>query len=95
MKKINCKHGLNPKEEISARRMKRVIDGSSTDKEQELIIKIKEIYDFFTVNNPKHTKNLVQLYNFIEEYDKVVYSAFERVEGYISFAKYVFKNNLI
>ncbi len=95
MKKINCKHGLHPREEIAARRMRRAIEGSVLDSEEIVKPKIKEIYNLFLMDNPKNSKNIVRLYKYIQINHKFVYSAFERLNGYKTFTDYVIKNKIM
>ena len=72
MKKINCKHGLERKQEIQARRLKEKI---STGNYEEIFDRLKELYNEY--------KNQISgsFYDYIKENDIVIYSAFERAGG--------------
>ena len=72
MKKINCKHGLNPKEEIEARRLKKDILEGYGEKFKERIIDLFNLYKVDMEGG---------FYAYIFENDKILYSVFERIGG--------------
>lgn len=73
MKKINCKHGLNPKEEIQARRLRVTIESAKVN--SELRERIGGLYKEFK----KNAKG--SFYDYIKENDVILYSALERSGG--------------
>jgi len=77
LKKINCKHGLNPKEEIRARRLARnVIEGN----EKEFKERMKKTY--FEWSSIKNKEGVDKSYiEYLEEKDKVLYSVVKRLGG--------------
>ena len=72
MKKFNCKHGLNPKEEIAARRLKDAIRENSMEVEQRIF----KLYKTYALTYSKD-----DFYTYIKEHDSILYSAFERIGG--------------
>lgn len=76
MKKINCKHGLERKQEIQARRLKEKICAGNYE---EVCDKLKELYN-------EYKKQISgSFYNYLKEKDVVIYSAFERAGGIMKF----------
>lgn len=74
MKKINCRHGLGPKEEIQARRLKdKILQEDKTVIEE----RINPLYKSFSV------KINGSFYEYVKKNDIVLYSAFERAGGII------------
>lgn len=86
MKKINCKHGLTPKEEIEARRLKDSALGENEEIFKERFIKLYKGY----------VKNIEGgFYEYILNNDKIVYSVFERIGGIKKLYIYLNKYNLL
>jgi len=86
MKKINCKHGLSPKEEIEARRLKENIMNGDGD-----IFKER----FVVLYNKYNIKMDGGFYAYILKYDKILYSVFERIGGIKQMYYYLEKYNLL
>ena len=87
MKKINCKHGLVPKEEIQARRLRVIIsNGESND---ELRGRIEKLHNDFKMNLRG------SFYDYIKENDVVLHSAFERAGGIVQMYNYLEKYGII
>lgn len=75
MKKINCKHGLDKKQEIEARRLKNVLLSKSSSEEQKLRIRICNLFrEYVKARN-------INLYDYMKVNDIVLYSAVERAGG--------------
>jgi len=86
MKKIHCKHGLNAKEEIQARRLKTsVLEGEERYFEERL----KKVFNVYK------TKRNESFYEYILNNDKVLYSVFERIGGIKKMYYYLEKYNLL
>lgn len=75
MNKINCKQGLNPKEEIEARRLKDKIVEEDKDVVVSRLLKLYKNYG-------KSISGSFYL-DYIKEKDIILYSAFERAGGII------------
>lgn len=72
MKKINCKHGLGPMDEIKARRLRQNIEDGNYALLKERV----------TALHKEYSQNLGRsFYDYIREKDPVLYSAFERAGG--------------
>lgn len=89
MKKINCKHGLDRKQEIEARRFKNVIIGKTTEREDLLNKRLSRMFEEFI-----QTKN-DSWYNYIKVNDIVIYSAFERAGGLEKLYQFMEKHNIL
>ena len=83
MKKINCKHGLNEREEIEARRLKNKL--TEGDKETRKIIR-KYMSDW--LNSDKNT----DFREYLRKNDKIAWSAWIRfcTNNEVSFVSYYF-----
>lgn len=71
MKKIKCKHELDPREEIQARRLKDKI--LSEDKEVYLLLK-----NSFLIWSDRDNE-MLSFEDYLKNKDKVLYSAYKRV----------------
>lgn len=70
--KMNCKHGLDRKQEIQARRLRQKIEeGNYGDLKERLF----DLYSKYGL------KICGSFYDYIKENDLVLYSAFERIGG--------------
>lgn len=86
MRKINCKQGLTPKEELEVRRLKRNALGENEELFRERLVKIYNEY----------IKNMEGgFYQYLLNNDKVVYSVFERIGGIKKMYFYLNKYNLL
>ena len=86
LEKINCKHGLSPKEEIEVRRLKRsVLDGNEEVFKERII----ELYKTYIINMNGG------FYEYILKNDKILYSVFERIGGIKEMYCYLNKYDLI
>ena len=72
MKKINCKNGLDHKQEIEARRLRKALEENSKVIEERLC----KLYKNYGL-----TKTSGGFYTYIKENDIILYSAFERAGG--------------
>ena len=91
MKKINCKHELNRKQEIEARRFRKVIleEDVSSEWVMQLLQRVTSLYYSF-IQSGKDS-----LYKFVKENDIVVYSAFQRVGGMEALYHFVSKSQIV
>lgn len=87
MKKINCKHELNRKQEIEARRFRKVIleEDIASEREKQLLQRVTSLYYSF-VQSGKNS-----FYKHVKENDIVVYSAFQRVGGMETLYRFISK----
>ena len=86
MKKINCKHELNRKQEIEARRFRRVIlEDVSEERKEQLLKRVLDLYHSFIQSGED------SLYKYVKKNDIVVYSAFQRVGGMEALYRFISK----
>lgn len=86
MRKINCKHGLSPKEEIEARRIKTNVLAGNEEVFKDRIVKLFDVYK---------VKMYGGFYEYILNNDRVLYSVIERIGGIKQMYYYLDKYNLL
>ena len=79
-KKRNCKHGLDEKQEIQARRIKDVLIGEKTEKKEEYHEKLRDIYHQWCKENNYKGLNDTYFAEYLKEKDIVLYSAYVRAK---------------
>lgn len=90
MRKINCKHGLDRKQEIEARRFRSVIMEETTAKKEILNKRLQSLINGF-VEQSKAPSFIM----YLKENDIVVYSAFMRAGGVRVLYDYMTKNRIV
>ena len=97
MKKINCKNNLFKRQELEARKIRKVLIGAEEDVGNKIENRIKDLYDSFKLGckNIGEQKKIYFFYEFVMRWDIVIYSAFQRIGGFAAFSKYVINIGLI
>lgn len=90
MKKINCKHGLDGKQEIEARRFRSVIMEETMEKETILKNRVQKLVNEFVGQSLSPSFIM-----YLKENDIVVYSAFIRAGGLRTLYNYMLKNRIV
>lgn len=95
MRKVNCKNNLFPRQELEARKIRRILIGEVEDTDNKVRKRIENLYkDFkFGYIDKIRQKDISLFYGFVMRWDIEVYSAFERVGGVSVFSEYVVKAN--
>lgn len=92
MKKLNCKHGLEKKQELEARKIRRVLIGKKEDENDAVKNRIKNLYNAFVFSNHK---TIYVFYNYMQKNDVVLFSAFERIGGITKLSSYISENEIL
>lgn len=90
MRKINCKHGLDRKQEIEARRFRSVIMEETTERKEMLNERLQNLLNEFIQNN-----KMPSYIMYLKENDIVIYSAFMRAGGLRTLYDYMRKNHIV
>lgn len=84
MKKFNCKEGLDKRQELEARKLRRILIGEKEDENYELENRVKNIYKSFKKEEP-----IEHFYIYIMKKDIALFSAFERTGKIESLYKFM------